>query len=368
MLPLARLRCGSWRSWSETSSECLPIGSDRNGLASQWPPGSSSKHPNAGLSDTWCMTCVNSGRRDTSFCTRWSGSSQLASDKTLSRTACTGAELHCKPTRSVDQEALKRMSLLRDNHLLHGEGGKGHDCRGRGTEASKEETDTTNDDRVQHCGQFRSGIQCDDQLGNCSAQRHFDTTITSVLSDNSSAAPTCCGHPPEGKDESQTGKCSDDGRGPVKTLSGRLARKLQRSASLVNAGLSKQIQMVLDAATVDRCDFVEICCSDVLCLTEAMQRRGLSSFSLLRTDGVGNHDAQTREKITEKRPQNAWLSPPVVTHRNNSTRCSLRPRQIFRQFFKYAAAVLSNGGHSYWKWLAKCIGWSSVELREFRAQ
>ena len=42
-------------------------------------------------------------RLDTSFCTRWSGSSQLASDKTLSRTACTGAELHCKPTRSVDQ-------------------------------------------------------------------------------------------------------------------------------------------------------------------------------------------------------------------------------------------------------------------------
>ena len=251
---------------------------------------------------------------------------------------------------------------------LHGEGGKGHDCRGRGTEASKEETDTTNDDRVQHCVQFRSGIQCDDRLGNSSAQRHFDTTITSVLSDNSSAAPICCGHPPEGKDERQTGKCSDDGRGPVKTLSGRLARKLQRSASMVNAGLSKQIQMVLDAATVDRCDFVEICCSDVPCLTEAMQRRGLSSFSLLRSDGVGNHDAQTREKITEKRPQKAWLSPPVVTHRNTSTRCSLRPRQIFRQFFEYAAAVLGDGVQICWKWPAKCIGWSSVELREFRAQ
>ena len=53
---------------------------------------------------------------------------------------------------------------------------------------------------------------------------------------------------------------------------------------------------MLDAGTVDRCDFVEICCSDVSCLTEAMQRRGLSSFSLLRSDGVGNHDAQTREK------------------------------------------------------------------------
>ena len=106
-----------------------------------------------------------------------------------------------------------------ERQRLHGEGGEGHDCRSRGTNASKEET---------------------------------DTTITSVLSDNSSVAPVCCGHPPEGKEESQTGKCFDDGRGPVKTLSGRLARKLQRSASLVNAGFSKQIQTVLDAATVDR--------------------------------------------------------------------------------------------------------------------
>ena len=129
---------------------------------------------------------------------------------------------------------------------------------------------------------------------------------------------------------------------------------------------------MLDAATVDRCDFVEIYCSDVPCLAEVMTRRGLSSFSLLRSHGVGNHDAKTREKILswlpEKRPQKAWLSPPVVTHQNNSTRCSLRSRQIFRQFFEFAAAVLSNGRHIYWEWPAKCIGWSSVELREFRAQ
>ena len=328
------------------------------------------------------MSKSHRSRLDTSFYTRWLGSSQLASDKILSRTACTGEELHCTPTRSVDQlcEMCPSSTFHSSSHCsndisvdsvigfsaggseanvtferqrLHGEGGKGHDCRGRGTEASKEETDTTNDDRVQHCVQFWSGIQCDHELGNSSAQRHFDTTITSVLSDNSSVAPICCGHPPEGKDESQTGKCSDDGRGPVKTLSGRLARKLQRSASLVNAGLSKQIQTVLDAATVDRCDFVEICCSDVPCLTEAMQRRGLSSFSLLRSDGVGNHDAQTREKIfgwlTEKRSQKAWLSPPVIAHQNNSTRCRLRARQIFRQFFGYAAAVLQSGGHIYWE-------------------
>ena len=123
----------------------------------------------------------------------------------------------------------------------------------------------------------------------------------------------------------------------MKNLSGLLARKLQRSASLVNAGLSKQIKSVLDAAVVDQCDFVETCCSDALCLTEAMQRRGLSSFSLLRSDGVGNHDAETREKIlswlSEKRPQKAWFSPPVITHQNNSTRCSLRSRQIFLAVF-----------------------------------
>ena len=122
----------------------------------------------------------------------------------------------------------------------------------------------------------------------------------------------------------------------MKTLSGRLARKLHRSASKVNAGLSKQIQTALDAATVDRCDFVEICCSDVPCLTEAMQRRGISSFSLLRSDDVGNRAAQTRANIfgslTEKRPQKAWSSPPVVTHQNNSRRCSLRSREFFDSF------------------------------------
>ena len=347
------------------------------------------------------MSKLHRSRLDTSFFARRSGSSQLATDETLSRTACIGTELHCKPTRSVDQlrEMCPSLTLRSQAHgpddvrlntvisisaggseanvtserqRLHGEGGEGCDCRSRGTEASKEEGDTTNNDRVQHRVQFWSGIQCDDQLGNSSAQRNFDTTITPVLPDNSSLACLCYERPPEGKDESPTGKCTVDGRGLVKSLSGRLARKLQRRASLVNAGLLKDIQTVLDAATVDRCDFVEICCSDAPCLTEAMQRRGLSSFSLLRSDGVGNHDAQTREKIlswpSEKRPQKASFSPPVTTHQNNSTRCSLRSRQNFRQFFEYAAAVLSGGGHTYWEWLAKCIGWSSVELREFRAQ
>ena len=49
------------------------------------------------------MWKLHRSRLDTSHCTRRSGSSQLASDETLSKTACTGTEPHCKPTRSVDQ-------------------------------------------------------------------------------------------------------------------------------------------------------------------------------------------------------------------------------------------------------------------------
>ena len=103
-----------------------------------------------------------------------------------------------------------------------------------------------------------------------------------------------------------------------------------------------------------------------------MQQRGISSFSLLRSDGVGNHDVQTREKIfswlTEKRPQKACFSPPVIAHQNKSTRCSLRARQIFRQFFEYAAAVLQFWWSHYWEWHATCASWSSVELRDLNAQ
>ena len=103
-----------------------------------------------------------------------------------------------------------------------------------------------------------------------------------------------------------------------------------------------------------------------------MQRRGLSSFSLLRSDGVGNHDAQTREKIfgwlTEKRPQKAWLSPPVMDSSEQFDTLQSSIQTDFRQFFAYAATVLKNGGRIYGEWPTKCIGWSSVELREFRAQ
>ena len=49
------------------------------------------------------MSNLNRSRLDTSVCTRRSGSSQLASDEALSRTASHGPDLHCKPTRSTDQ-------------------------------------------------------------------------------------------------------------------------------------------------------------------------------------------------------------------------------------------------------------------------
>ena len=98
------------------------------------------------------MSKLHRSRLDTSFGTRRSGSSQLASDKTLSRIECFATELHCKPTRSVDQlcemcpsssyiprhtarmtsvstpsstlvqEAVKRTSLLRDNMIAEIEG------------------------------------------------------------------------------------------------------------------------------------------------------------------------------------------------------------------------------------------------------
>ena len=92
------------------------------------------------------------------------------------------------------------------------------------------------------------------------------------------------------------------------------------------------------------------------------------SAVLMSSETTTHRHVRIFDWLTKKRPQKAWLSSPVVTHQNNSTRCSLRSRQIFRQFVEYAAAVLNNGGHIYGERLAKCIGWSSVELNEFRAK
>ena len=127
------------------------------------------------------MSTLHRSRLDTIFCTRRSGSSQLASDETLSRTACPGTELCCKPTWSVDQmcEMCSSPTVRSSTHCsddvrvdtvigistgdsetnvtperqrLDSESGEGHDCRNRRTEASKEEGSTTTNDRVQHRG------------------------------------------------------------------------------------------------------------------------------------------------------------------------------------------------------------------------
>ena len=165
------------------------------------------------------------------------------------------------PSSASVQEALRRVSLLRDNDFT----AKSvtdtiAEVEGRKPRKKKATPQTT----IVYNTVYNSGAASSATIssGTPVHRETFDTTITSVLPDNSSLAPLCREHPPERNDESPTGKCTNDGRGLVKTLSGRLARKLQRSASLINAGLSKNIQTVLDAATVDRCDFVEICCSD----------------------------------------------------------------------------------------------------------
>ena len=121
-----------------------------------------------------------------------------------------------------------------------------------------------------------------------------DATITSVLSDNSSLAPLCREHPSDGKDESTTAKCSGDGIGLVKNLSGRLARKLQRSASLVNAGLSEKIRLCWM-----RQSSIDVILSTSARPTEAMQQRGISSFSLLRSGGA--------ETTTHRHMRDGWL-------------------------------------------------------------
>ena len=196
-------------------------------------------------------------------------------------------------------------------------------------------------------GAWISCARCALRLGLCSSTHCSDD----VVSTPSSAS--------DGTDLSATGKCSDDGRGPLKNLSGRLVRKLQRSASLINAGLSKQIQSVLDVAVVDRCDFVEICCSDAPCLTEAMQQRGISSSPC-----CAQTESETTTYRTREKAPGSMVLTMVIAHQKNSTRCSLRVESFFR--------VCGSSLAIWWSQLlgmaAKCAGWSSVELRDFRAQ
>ena len=134
---------------------------------------------------------------DTSFCTRWSGSSQLASDKPCRGQHVLEQSYTAKPTRSVDQlcemcpsSTSHRNDVSVDSVIGFSPGGSEANVtserqrltakavrdmivRSRRTEASKEETETTNNDRVQHCLQLWNGIQCDDELGNSSAPENF---------------------------------------------------------------------------------------------------------------------------------------------------------------------------------------------------
>ena len=216
-----------------------------------------------------------------------------ASDETVSRAACLGTELHCKPTRSVDQlcDMCLSPTLRSSTHCsddvradtviglsargsetnvtpererLHSERGEGHDCRSRGTEASKQEGSTTTNDRVQHRVQFWSGIQGDDHLGDASAQRNLDAINTSCLPDDSSLAPLCCEHLSDGKDEGTAGKCFENRRGLVKNLTLVTETSAKCIAGQCGSCTTNLVQTVLDAATADRCDCVEVCCSDAL--------------------------------------------------------------------------------------------------------
>ena len=126
------------------------------------------------------------------------------------------------PSSASVQEALKRMSLLRDKRL-HSKSGEERDCRSRGTEASKEE-------------------------GSSTTQRSCTTSCT-ILERHPvrrSARELQCAEkiwtPPSLQSFPITRR--------LKNLSGRMARKLHRSASLVKAGLLTKNQTVLDAAVV----------------------------------------------------------------------------------------------------------------------
>ena len=71
-------------------------------------------------------------------------------------------------------------NVTSERQRLHGESGEGHDCRSRGTEASKEKKATPQTTIVYNT-EYNSGAASSATI---SAQRNFDTTITSVLPDN----------------------------------------------------------------------------------------------------------------------------------------------------------------------------------------
>ena len=178
-------------------------------------------------------------------------------------------------------------------------------------------------------------------------------------------------HPSVGTDQSATGKCSDDGIGFVKNLSGRLARKLQRSRWSMRVFQNKcnlywTRQSLIDV-TLSKSAALMLLVSQKPC--NNLGSLGLPCCTHTASETTTHrHVRSSLAGLSEKRRRKAWFSPPVTAHQNNSTRCSLRARQFFRKFIEYAAAALQFGGHICWLFLAKCAGWSSVELRDCRAQ
>ena len=70
---------------------------------------------------------------------------------------------------------------------------------------------------------------------------------------------------------------------------------------------------MLDAATVDRCDFFEICCFDVPCLTEAMQRRAESLNEAGLPKVLGPTEGDTKKRRVESFDESVdWCQREVI--------------------------------------------------------
>ena len=101
------------------------------------------------------------------------------------------------PTVGSVQEALKRVSLLRDNEAVRTMTPEVDGRKPREEEAAQQTTIVYNT--------VYNSIQCDNRLGDANAPKHLDTTINSILSGDPSVAPHCCEPPSGGKDEGTSG-------------------------------------------------------------------------------------------------------------------------------------------------------------------
>ena len=98
-----------------------------------------------------------------------------------------------------------------------------------------------------------------------------------------------------------------------------------------------------------------------------MGSRQLCCLALRESKETEKSRARTLGWFSGKRPRMAWFSRWRLLPSETQQVQHFRARQTSRQFC-VAAAVLQAGGHVYCEWLAKTLGWSTVELRDFRAQ